>query len=307
MLAIEILRRSLAEKYYLNNTFIIMAIIIDGKKIAQEILEDIKNELSTIKFKKGLRLGIILVGDNDASESFIKQKKKVANFLGIRMKIFNFPKNITTRKLRKEIQKIKKMRLNGLIIQLPLPGHINKQYILNSIPPELDVDCLAENSVKKLYANNYKILPPTIEGIFLILKHSGINDPRNDLKGKTVVIVGTGDLIGKPLAVIMINNGATICVCNEYTKDLKEKTLLGDILVSGTGKAKLINGDMIKEGAIVIDAGFSIKDGKIVGDIEKESVSKKASFVSPVPGGLGPITTALLFKNLLKKYKLNKI
>lgn len=136
--------------------------IIDGKKIAQEILDDLKKELSSLKLKKRLRLAIILVGDNEASQSFIRQKRKVAELLNIELKMFNFPESITTRKLRSEIQKINKMRLNGVIIQLPLPRHINKQYILNSVPPKFDIDCLAENSIKKLYTNNFEFLPPAV-------------------------------------------------------------------------------------------------------------------------------------------------
>jgi len=280
--------------------------LIDGQKLSENLLNEIKKEIASLKLKKKLRLAIILVGENPASLSFIERKKKAADFLGVELKLFKFVENITTRKLRNEIKKIKTMRLNGVIIQLPLPVHINKQYILNAIPPKLDVDCLSENSIKKLYVNRFKICPAAVRGILYILTVYNIIEKIDDLKGKKVVIVGAGDLIGKPVAVLMINYGATVTVCNEFTKNLKNETLTADILISATGKPNLIDSSMIKDNAVVIDAGFSKVDGKIVGDINFQDVSKKASYIASVPGGLGPITVAMLFKNLLDLYKLSK-
>lgn len=281
--------------------------ILDGKKIAQGILGNLKREIVSLReiprggknWKQKLTLAVVQVGENPVSQVFIEQKRKACEKVGIGFKLYQFEQKISALKLKKAINKIVGEKTNsGVIIQLPLPKSLKETEILNLIPQEKDVDVLSEKSLGKFYQGVLPILPPVVGAVLELLKKCC---PK--LKGRNIVIVGAGKLVGKPLAVYFLKEGATVSVLNEHTKDISFFTKKADILISGVGKANLITGVMVKKGAIVIDAGASFVESKVAGDVDFKSVAKKASFISPVPGGVGPLTVACLLENLLK---LNK-
>lgn len=271
--------------------------LLDGKKLAEKILENLKKEIKNRHLK--LRLAVIQVGDNPVSQIFINQKKKACEKTGINFYLSNLPVKINVSELKKEIDKIVRDSANsGVIIQLPLPEKFIPEEFLNIIPEEKDIDVLSEKSLGKFYQGTLKILPPTANGILQLLKNYKIG-----LKGKNVVIVGAGRLVGFPLATQLLKEKATLSVLNEFTKDASSFIKKADILISGVGKPKLIQGNMVKNGVVAIDAGTSMKNGRLMGDIDFESVSKKASYITPVPGGVGPLTVACLLENLVKLSK----
>ena len=268
--------------------------ILDGKKLAEKILKKLKREIERRHLK--LKLAIVQVGENSVSQIFINQKKKACQKIGINFELFKFPAKIGKLKLKKEIERIVKNPENsGIVIQLPLPKKFLPDEFLNLIPEEKDIDVLSESSLGKFYQGTLKILPPIVKGILLILKNYKIG-----LKGKNIVVVGAGRLVGFPLALQLIKEKATVSVLNEFTKDTSFFTKKADILISGVGLPNLIKGKLVKRGVVVIDAGVSLKRGKIVGDVDFKSVSKKASYITPVPGGLGPLTVACLLENLVR-------
>lgn len=273
---------------------IFMTVIIDGRIIAERIKNELKEKL--ILLKKELRLAIIEVGENEASRKFLEQKIKFAESLGIKAKEYKFPADISTTKLREELKKIVHLKKNsGVIIQLPLSEQINIQYILNAIPPEKDVDVLSARAVGDFVVGKSKISPPVIEAAREIFNEYNI-----DLGGKRVVIVGKGRLVGKPLSIWFLSQPAILTVAGSEAKEnLKGLTSQADILISGVGKPKLISKEMIKKGAICLDFGTSGTKGKLTGDFDFESVKEKAGLLSTVPGGLGPIVVACVFKNLV--------
>lgn len=268
--------------------------LLDGKKLSQKLLDELKEGVKDIS--RPLRLAVVMVGEHPASLSFIKQKQRSCEDVGIAFKFYKYPENISTQQLRKNLNAVCKLKKNsGVIVQLPLPKHINKQYILNTVPPEKDVDVLAERSLGKFYTGRLSIIPPTVAGIIQLLEEYKV-----EIKGKNVVIVGAGTLVGKPLATHLINQKTTVTILNSSTQDISEFTKKADILVSGVGKANLITADMVKEGTVVIDAGIcEVGDGKIRGDVDFENVSKKSSYITPVPGGVGPMTVVMLLSNVV--------
>ena len=268
-------------------------ILLDGRKLAEKVLGGLKEEIA--KRKKLLRLAVVIVGENSVTLKFIEQKKKAAEFLGVGIHIYPFEESITTNALRKRIGEIVHEAKNtGVIVQLPLPVHINAQYILNAIPPEKDVDVLSARALGNFYVGRSVVLPPVVGAVKVFFDEYNI-----EYRNKYAVVVGVGKLVGKPVAARLINEGVALSVVNEYTKDIGEFIRKADIIISGVGKPKLITSDMVKDGVIVIDAGVSEAEGKTVGDVDFDSVSVKASYITPVPGGVGPLTVAVLFKNLL--------
>ncbi len=265
---------------------------IDGQAIADEILEEAERELQNLQ--KKVKLGIVLVGDNSVSKAYVEKKRKAGENIGVEVKSFEYPEDISTRKLRKEIVKIcKRPNMEGVIVQLPLPSHINKQYILNAVSPEKDVDVLSERMSGKLYTGNANIYPATAGGVMKILDRYSI-----EIHGKSAVVVGFGQLVGKPVAHLLAQNNATVTILNEFTPDIAPYIKNADILISGAGQPRLIKKEMVKKEAIVIDAGTSKEKGKIVGDASPD-VLENASYLTPVPGGVGPVTVAMLFRNLV--------
>jgi len=274
--------------------------LLKGTELSKKFLVHLKKKLGKSKLK--LRLAVIQIGRNYISEVFIGQKKKVAEKIGIGFKLYQFDKKIEKDRLKKKIKEIIKNPLNsGIIIQLPLPKQFLADDFLNLIPEEKDVDILSEKSLGKFYQGKLKILPPIVKGILSLLKNYKIK-----LKGKNVVIIGTGRLIGLPLNLQLLKEKATLLVLNEFTKNISFFTNKADILISGVGKPNLIKSNMIKKGAVVIDAGISQRNGKVIGDVDFKEVSKKASYITPVPGGVGPMTVVSLLENLVELNESNK-
>lgn len=271
--------------------------ILNGKKLSEKILASLKRKIKKSNLK--LRLAVVQVGENSASQIFINQKKKACEKTDVNFKLLKFLAKISVSELKREIKKITKNPSNsGIIIQLPLPKKFLPEELLNLIPEEKDIDVLSEKSLGKFYQGTLSILPPTVNGILCLLKNYKI-----ELKGKDVVVIGAGRLVGFPLAIQLLKEKATLSVLNEFTKDAPSFIKKANILISGVGKPNLIRGDMVKKGAVIIDAGCSMKKGKLVGDVDFKEVSKKASYITPVPGGVGPMTVACLLENLVK---LNK-
>jgi len=268
--------------------------ILDGKKLADRILDNLKREIKSRRLK--LRLAIILIGNGAISKIFIHGIEKDSRKVDIDFNLYKFPAKINRKKLKEEIEKIVKNPQNsGIVIQLPLPKKFLTEELLNLIPQEKDINVLSEKSLGKFYQGTLKILPPTVEGILELLKNYKIK-----ISGKDVTILGAGRLVGLPLAIQLLKEKATVSALNEFTKDASFFTKKADILISGVGKPNLIKENMIKKGAVVIDAGTSIKKETVAGDIDFKSISRKASFLTPVPGGVGPMTVACLLKNLVK-------
>ena len=264
--------------------------IIDGKKIAEDIKKELKEQIMANPSAGGLKLVIVQVGENDISKKFIERKIKFAEEIGVDTELFNLPAEISTEKLREKIIEIcDDQKNNSVILQLPLPAHIDTQRALDSSPADKDVDVLS--------SNKNKILSPLVGVIKIIFE-------KYDIKpvGKNIVVIGRGILVGKPIANWLIDQGATVSVLNSKTLNPSGYTLMADIIISGVGKPGLIKPDMVKEGVIAIDAGTSMKDGKLIGDFNP-AVAEIASLFTPVPGGVGPLTVAMLFKNLVE---LNK-
>ncbi len=298
--------------------------IIDGRKIAEEIKNSLKKEIEISKNK--LKLAIVQVGPvrsnqsridagkalpfrtsngigGNPSDIFVKQKVKFAEEIGVKTKVYNLPAGISTNKLRQNMAEISHIKENsGVILQLPLPKQINTQYVLNGIVLKKDVDVLSSRAFGDFSTDRSKILPPVVGATKIILDKAGV-----DLKGKRAVVIGRGILVGKPVAIWLINLGATVSVLNSSTPDIPKFTKEADIIISGVGKPDLIIPETVKEGVIIIDAGTSYRKSSfhletgfpsIVGDVAPE-VAEKASIFTPVPGGIGPITVAMIFKNLL--------
>lgn len=268
-------------------------IILDGKKLSQKILEEVKQEIAALEQK--LRLAVVVVGNDPVVTKFIAQKRKAADEVGIDVRVYPFEESITTNELRKRMNEIvHEERNTGVIVQLPLPAHINPQYILNSVTAEKDVDVLSARSIGNFAVGKSPIMPPIAGAVKALFEEYKI-----DYKNKYLVILGAGNLVGKPTALWLLNEKATFSIVCSSTKNPKEFLQNADIIISGIGKPKFITGDLVKDGVAVIDAGTSESEGKVVGDVDFDSVAPKCSFITPVPGGVGPVTVAMLLKNLI--------
>ncbi|MDD4607210.1 MAG: tetrahydrofolate dehydrogenase/cyclohydrolase catalytic domain-containing protein [Patescibacteria group bacterium] len=270
-----------------------MAQVVDGKKISQQILTRLKKQVIGLKIKP--HLAVVLVGNDPASKLYVNRKAKVAESIGIKFILEKLPATISQNKLIVAIQNLQqKNKLQGLIVQLPLPSKISTDEVLNAIQPNIDVDCLTEINLGKLITGNYNFIPPTIGAILEIFKRYKIK-----LESQHIVVVGAGRLVGKPLINMLLNSKATVSVCNAKTKNLKKITQQADILITGVGKAKIISQDYIKKGAVVIDAGSSFVHHKCCGDVNCDKIKHKAKLITPTPGGVGPITVAKLLENTI--------
>ncbi len=270
------------------------ATIIDGKAIAAKINAKTAEHVHKLK-EKGVtpRLEVILVGRDKASATYVRKKGETAQKLGIEFKLHELPASLTTAELISHIKKIQESpSLYGLIVQLPLPEKFYTNDVLNTIDPSIDIDCLTNVNLGKLVMKTNYLVPPTPGAVISILHE--LNIP---IAGKNVTIIGMGALVGKPLAIMMVNEGASITTVNSRTADTKEKCLGADIIVAGVGKKDVLRGDMVKNGAVVIDTGVAFENGKMFGDVNVAEVSEHAAFVTPTPGGVGPITVARLLWN----------
>jgi methylenetetrahydrofolate dehydrogenase (NADP+)/methenyltetrahydrofolate cyclohydrolase len=262
---------------------------IQGKLIAQKILDSVKERVSKLRRKP--TLDVVMVGNNESSAKYIEKKSAAAIEVGIELSVHKFPANISTDQLTQEIVRLQ-LRSDAVMVQLPLPKNLDTQEVLDAIDPEKDADCLSSASIGRVARGHLKLIPPTAGAVMKILEEI-------ELEGTHVVIVGQGELVGKAVAAVMLNHPVTMTVCGLGTRKLADHTKKADILISGTGQPGLIKAEMVKKGAIVIDAGTSTVDGSLKGDVDFEKVSKKAGMITPVPGGVGPITVAKLLENVV--------
>ena len=282
-----------------------MAKILNGKEVSQRIKDELKEEVKQLKNDNIFPgLAVIIVGDDPASRVYVNSKKKACEEIGIYSQEYALPENTTQDELLDLVEKLNgDTKINGILVQLPLPSHIDEEAVINAISPKKDVDAFHPVNVGKIMIGNYDFLPCTPAGVMELIKESGI-----DISGKECVVVGRSNIVGKPQAMLLLHQNGTVTICHSRTKDLAEKTKNADILIAAVGKPNFITGDMIKEGAVVIDVGINrIAPKKLVGDVDFESAEKKASAITPVPGGVGPMTIAMLMKNTVKAAIIQKL
>ncbi|MFK4784880.1 bifunctional methylenetetrahydrofolate dehydrogenase/methenyltetrahydrofolate cyclohydrolase FolD [Fusobacterium sp. MFO224] len=276
--------------------------ILDGKKFSNDILEELKEKVAKHKEETGKipGLAVIIVGENPASQIYVRSKVRACEKVGIKSEKITFPADTTEEELLNKIKELNNdPSMNGILVQLPLPKHMDEKKVCNTIATEKDVDGFKPESLGKLLIGEEDgYIPCTPQGIMYLLDQTNV-----DLYGKTAVIIGRSNIVGKPVAGLLINRGATTTVCNSRTKNLDEKLRDADIIVAALGSANFVKGNMVKEGAIIIDVGINRVDKKLYGDVDFEEVSKKASYITPVPGGVGPMTIAMLLKNTLKSFE----
>ena len=282
-------------------------ILLDGKALSEKIKEEVKVEVAQLVEEKQITpgLAVILVGNDAASATYVASKAKSCKNAGIYSVVHEMPESITQEELLETIARMNENpKLDGILVQLPLPKHIDTTVVLEAIDPLKDVDGFHPYNVGRMVSNLDAFLPATPFGVIRMFQEYGI-----ELSGKNVVVIGSSDIVGKPMASLLINAKATVTVCNSRTKDLASHTKAADIVVIAVGVPYLLKADMVKDGAIVIDVGINRLDtGKLVGDADFESLKEKCSHLTPVPGGVGPMTIGMLLKNTIKAAKLrNKI
>lgn len=275
--------------------------IIDGKAVSAYVKEQVKNEVAELAKNGSVpALAVIIVGDDPASKVYVGNKKKACEMTGMRSVEYALPAETTEEELLELIGKLNSDKeINGILCQLPVPKHINEEKIIDAIAPEKDVDGFSAVNVGKIWLGKYEISPCTPMGVIELLDYYDI-----PLEGKNCVIVGRSNIVGKPMAALLLERNATVTVCHSRTKDLASFTKNADVIVAAVGRANFITADMVKEGAVVIDVGINrLETGKLCGDVDFENVKEKASYITPVPGGCGPMTIAVLMKNTLVAYK----
>ncbi len=274
--------------------------IIDGKKIADIILNRIKDKIKNIKEKPGLAL--VLVGNNPASEIYVNFKEKTCKEIGFYCERYNLDKNIGELDLLNLVNNLnQKTNIHGILVQLPLPKQIDENLITNSILPHKDVDGFTAVNLGHLFSENTILAPATARAVLHLIESTGIK-----IEGKNSVVVGRSNIVGKPVAMMLLDKNATVTICHSKTKNILEYTKKADILVVAAGKPRLITKEMVREGAVVIDVGINRIGNKIVGDVDFNNVKEVAGFITPVPGGVGPMTIAMLLDNTLKAMELSK-
>ena len=283
------------------------ASIIDGKEIAKKKKLEIADQVQELK-NQGVTpgLAVILVGDNQASRTYVNSKQKTARDLGMHNVLIEYPVSITEQELLAKIDELNRDEdIHGILVQLPLPDHINEKNLIEAISPEKDVDGFHPINIGRMMTGQDAFLPCTPYGVMVMMKEIDI-----DLAGKHVVVVGRSNIVGKPAGQLFLNENATVTYCHSRTKDLKEHTKQADVVIAAVGKAGLITADHIKPGAVVIDVGMNRDDqGKLCGDVAYDEVKEKAGYITPVPGGVGPMTIAMLMFNTMKsaKNRLNRL
>lgn len=281
-----------------------MAIIMDGKALAKKIKEQQKVQAEMLK-AKGVNpcLAVVIVGENPASKVYVAGKIRDCGECGIESREYALPESTTQEELISLVDKLNKDdSVSGLLVQLPLPKHLDEKAVIDAIDPKKDVDAFCPVNVGKIMIGDYDFLPCTPAGVMELLDEYNI-----DVAGKECVVVGRSNIVGKPQAMLLLHKNGTVTICHSRTKDLKEVCQRADILVVAIGKGEFIKGDMIKEGAVVIDVGMNRNsEGKLVGDVDFESAKEKASYITPVPGGVGVMTRAILMKNTIKAAQINQ-
>ena len=275
--------------------------IIDGKKVSSHIIENITTEVKSLKLKidKSPGLAVILVGDDPASAVYVRNKNKTCTKIGFQSFENILPSDTSELILLNLIDELNNNEnVNGILVQLPLPKHISSYKILKAIKPEKDVDGFHLENVGRLVTGNAAFKPCTPAGIIQLLDYYNI-----DLEGKNAVVLGRSNIVGKPVAFLLLEKNATVTICHSRTKDLSSITRQADILIAAIGKPNFVTTEMVKDGSVVIDVGINRVDGKLVGDVDYQLVSQKVSLITPVPGGVGPMTIAMLMANTLLSFK----
>lgn len=282
-----------------------MANIINGKAVSQTVRERIRNEVTQFAEKTGKRpgLAVVIVGEDPASQVYVRNKKRACEEVGMYSEEYALPATTTENELLALVEKLNQdPKINGILVQLPLPQHLDAEKVILAIDPRKDVDAFHPQNVGKIMIGNYSFLPCTPAGVMELLKHYGI-----DLCGKHCVIIGRSNIVGKPQAMLMLKENATVTICHSRTKNLAEITKQADVVVAAVGKPGFVTADMIKEGAVVVDVGINrTAEGKLCGDVDFASVESKASYITPVPGGVGPMTITMLLQNTLTAAKEQK-
>ncbi len=274
--------------------------IIDGKLISNEIRKNIKKEIENLKEKNIIPgLGIILVGNDPASEIYVRNKMKACDELGVHALLYRFDEENSEEEIIEQIEKLNKDdHIHGILVQSPLPTCFNEDRIISYVDKEKDVDGFGIYNLGDLISNQERIVAATPLGILKMLEYENI-----DVEGKNVVVVGASLIVGRPMAILLLNRGATVTIAHSKTQNLKEITKQADILIVAIGQAKFITDEYVKDGAVVIDVGTNRVDGKLYGDVDFDEVSKKASYITPVPGGVGPMTITMLISNVVDQAK----
>ncbi len=279
-----------------------MALIIDGKKVSSAVKEDVKKSVEELK-KQGVNpcLAVIIVGNNPASRTYVNNKKKACEETGIISKEIALDEGTSTEQLLEIIEKLNLDRdVNGILCQLPVPGHIDESKVISAISPDKDVDAFHAVNVGKLLQGVQSFQPCTPAGIIKMLDYYNIG-----IEGKNCVIIGRSNIVGKPMSMLLLQKNGTVTIAHSKTKNLKEITKTADILVAAVGRANFVTADMVKDGAVVIDVGINRnEDGKLCGDVLFDEVEKKASYITPVPGGVGPMTVSMLLENTVTAAKI---
>ncbi len=274
--------------------------IIDGKEIKKQVLDELKEEVSKLEIKPSLV--VIQVGDNDASNVYIKQKAKMADYVGYDYKHIKLSEDITTEEVIEIIDGLNNdKKINGVMVQMPLPNHIDTEIVQNAVIPSKDVDGLSDFNAGLLFHNKDALYSCTPYGVMELLKRYKIQ-----VEGRHVVVVGRSNLVGKPMSMMLTNAGATVTLCHSKTVDLSKYTKDADILISCVGKANFITADMVKEDSVVIDVGITRSESGLCGDVKFDEVASKTKYITPVPGGVGPMTVAMLGSNVLKAYYIQQ-
>jgi len=275
-----------------------MGMIIDGNKIAQDIRSEVRQKTLELRQQRNITpgLAVVLVGDDPASQVYVGRKAKACAEVGFLSREYKLPAETEEKKLLKIIKKLNKDELvHGILVQLPLPKHISTENIIAAINPDKDVDGFHPYNVGGLVTGTPLFVPCTPRGIMELISRSGI-----DLTGKEAVVVGRSNIVGKPMAFLLLAQNATVTMCHSRTKDLPSVTRRADVLIAAIGKPRMIKADMVKEGAVIIDVGVNrLENGKLAGDVDFDEVAPRASYITPVPGGVGPMTIAMLMKNTL--------
>lgn len=276
-----------------------MAAIIDGKAVSQKIKEEIRAEIEREQLSVGL--AVVIVGNNPASRVYVNNKKKACEVCGIRSFEYALPEETTQEQLLELIDTLNTdEKVNGILVQLPLPQGLDEKKVIERISPLKDVDAFHAENVGKIMIGNYAFLPCTPAGVMELIHSTG-----TEIAGKECVVIGRSNIVGKPMAMLLLHENATVTICHSRTKNLAEVCRRADLLISAVGKADFVTADMIKDGAVVIDVGMNRNaEGKLCGDVRFEEAEKKASFITPVPGGVGPMTIAMLMKNTVMAKRL---
>ena len=278
-----------------------MAVILDGKAVSAKVKEEVKEEVEALK-KQGVSVGlaVIIVGNNPASRTYVNNKKKACEAAGIVSEEYALPEEATQEELLALVRELnQKDSINGILCQLPLPKHLDEEAVIAAISGKKDVDAFSAVNVGHIMIGDYSFLPCTPAGIMEILRHYNI-----DVAGKECVVIGRSNIVGKPMAMLLLHQNGTVTICHSKTKNLKDVTSRADILVAAVGIPHFVTADMVKEGAVVIDVGMDRdENGKLCGDVDFAAVEPKASYITPVPGGVGPMTIATLLKNTVTAAK----